>query len=90
LTLSEGKGIVRGGRGEKANSTRGMKNLSILGAEEKKNNILHHFVPNEILCQKFSKFLSIQDASLFDIAMCNGAKRPLYLVYRIEGVSMTW
>ena len=43
------------------------------------NDILNCFVPNEILCQIFSKFLSIQEISQFDIAMCNRAKRPIYL-----------
>lgn len=41
--------------------------------------IFNQFVPSEILCQIFSKYLDIQDISRFDVAICNHAKRKMFL-----------
>lgn len=43
------------------------------------DNILHYFVPQEILCQILSKYLNLDDISRFDTAICNNVKRPLFL-----------
>jgi hypothetical protein len=53
------------------------------------NNFLHHYVPKEILCLIFSEYLSPQEVSLFDIAICNQKKRPAYLEC-IRSVSCIW
>lgn len=77
--LPSAKGF-RGGRGGKANRGKGKNARSLLEMKEN-NNIRNYFVPTEILCQIFSKFLSIQDVSQFDTAMCNKAKRSVYLEF---------
>jgi hypothetical protein len=43
------------------------------------NNILHYFVPQEIVCQIFSKYLSLEDIPRFDLAICNDMNRPGFL-----------
>jgi hypothetical protein len=53
------------------------------------DNILHYFTPKEILCQIFSKYLSLQDISCFDIAICNNDKRPVFLE-AIGSVACIW
>jgi hypothetical protein len=51
-------------------------------------NILHYFVPHEILCQIFSKYLNVDDVACFDRAMCNNCKRLLLLEFiRCENCS---
>jgi hypothetical protein len=52
-------------------------------------DILHHFLEKEILCQIFSEYLSLQDISYFDIAICNTKKRPGYLEV-IGSVACIW
>jgi hypothetical protein len=54
-----------------------------------KDNIFHHFLAKEILCQIFSEYLSLQDISRCDIAICNTKKRPGYLEV-IGSVACIW
>jgi hypothetical protein len=42
-------------------------------------DILHHFIPKEILCQISSKYLTLQDVFCLDLAMCSHGKRPGFL-----------
>jgi hypothetical protein len=35
-----------------------------------------YYLPMEILCQIFSEYLSLQDISRLDVAMCNEKNRP--------------
>ncbi len=43
-------------------------------------NILYHYLPKEILGHIFSvDYLSLQDISRFDVAICNHEKRPGFL-----------
>jgi hypothetical protein len=51
--------------------------------------ILHNFLSKEIICQIFSKYLSLQDISCFDIAICNNEKRSGYLEV-IGSVACIW
>lgn len=51
--------------------------------------ILYFSLPNEILCRIFSRYLSIQDISLFDIAICNHRNRPAFLEY-VGSVACIW
>jgi hypothetical protein len=53
------------------------------------DSILHHSLLKEILCQIFSKYLSLQDISYFDIAICNNKKRNGYLEV-IGSVACIW
>jgi hypothetical protein len=53
------------------------------------DNILSHFVPTEVICRIFSKYLSIQEVSNFDVAICNHKKRPRYLEY-IGSLACVW
>jgi hypothetical protein len=44
------------------------------------DNILDNFLPHEIFHHIFSsEYLSLQDISHFDVAICNHEKRPGYL-----------
>jgi hypothetical protein len=43
------------------------------------SDILSHFLPNTVLSLIFSEFLSVNDISRFDIAICNKKKRPQFL-----------
>jgi hypothetical protein len=43
------------------------------------DNILHNYLPKEILCHIFSEYLSFQDISRLDVAICSHEKRPGYL-----------
>jgi hypothetical protein len=52
-------------------------------------NILNYFVPNEILCQIFSKYLNIKDVSRLDVAICNHKKQKLFLEC-IGSISCIW
>jgi hypothetical protein len=42
-------------------------------------NVLDHFLPKEMLCHIFSEYLSLQDISRFDIAICDHEKRSVFL-----------
>jgi hypothetical protein len=42
-------------------------------------NILNHFLPEEILSQIFSKYLTVNDVSRFDAAITERKKRTLFL-----------
>lgn len=42
--------------------------------------ILNFFIPTEILRQIFAMYLSTKDVSRFDTAICNKAKRPIFLI----------
>jgi hypothetical protein len=52
-------------------------------------DIFSFFVPKEIICQIFSEYLSFEDISLFDRAMCNHEKRLEFLDCVGSGAS-TW
>lgn len=43
------------------------------------SDVLGHFVPNTILCQIFSQFLSLKDVCRFDTAMRNKYRRLIFL-----------
>lgn len=50
-----------------------------IAVDFKDANIFGHFVPNAISSIIFSEFLSIDDISRFDIAICDKRKRLAYL-----------
>jgi hypothetical protein len=52
-------------------------------------DILHHFIPKEILCQIFSTYLTLQDISRLDLAICSNEKRPGFLEM-IRSVACIW
>jgi hypothetical protein len=54
-----------------------------------KDNILHYFLPTEILCHIFSKCLSLQDICRLDTAVCNNIKWSRFLSL-IGSVSCIW
>mmetsp|Transcript_47 Transcript_47/g.59 ORF Transcript_47/g.59 Transcript_47/m.59 type:complete len:439 (-) Transcript_47:197-1513(-) len=81
-TQTQGKRGIKGNNTHHTNLENGNTGKSLRRHRQmliKVNNILNYFLPHEVLCQIFSKFLSIHDVSPFDIAMCNRAKRPIYL-----------
>jgi hypothetical protein len=52
-------------------------------------NILHYFVPREVICQILCRYLSLHDISPLDVAMCNEKKRPVFLEC-IEFLGCIW
>jgi hypothetical protein len=53
------------------------------------DHILGHFIPKEIICQIFCTYLSLQDISCFDVAMCNQKKRHGFLE-SIGSIACIW
>jgi hypothetical protein len=53
------------------------------------DNILSYFLPKEIICQIFSKYLSTQDISRLDVTVCNHKKRPFFLEC-IKSIACIW
>lgn len=43
------------------------------------DDILHFFLPQTVLCQIFSEYLTVHDICSLDVAICNKIKRPLFL-----------
>jgi hypothetical protein len=53
------------------------------------SEVLNYFLPNAILSQIFSQFLTIDDISRFDVALCNRRRRPFFLKC-IQSKSCIW